>query len=292
MFRLRFHGRGGHGVKTASRILGTAAFREGLFVQDSPIYGAERRGAPVVAFARIAREPIRERGVIDHPNLILIADESLVRDRSSGVCGGLEGAYVFLNSPHAAAAPLPPSTVTLDLTTLTRDRLGKATALSTGLAAAAARMMGEISLPCLRDAVREELSHRHAPAEMIERNQMLAEDVFQRLSPVPVAIGAAPSAGRVVPVGYDDPRAGAPSIVAAGNAAQRSTGSWRIERPVIDYEVCTRCRLCLLGCPEGAIGLDESGFPVIDYEHCKGCLLCARICPLHGIGREKEVPAW
>ncbi|MDH5576003.1 MAG: 2-oxoacid:acceptor oxidoreductase family protein, partial [Nitrospirota bacterium] len=53
MIRIRFHGRGGHGVKTASRIVGTAAFLAGYQVQDSPIYGAERRGAPVTAFTRI-----------------------------------------------------------------------------------------------------------------------------------------------------------------------------------------------------------------------------------------------
>ena len=63
MIRVRFHGRGGHGVKMASRILGTAAFLAGRHVQDSPVYGAERRGAAVTAFTRIDDEPILERGV-------------------------------------------------------------------------------------------------------------------------------------------------------------------------------------------------------------------------------------
>ena len=50
MIRIRFHGRGGHGVKTASRIVGTAGFLAGFECQDSPVYGAERRGAAVTAF--------------------------------------------------------------------------------------------------------------------------------------------------------------------------------------------------------------------------------------------------
>ncbi len=54
MVRIRFHGRGGQGMKTASRIVGSAAFRAGYVVQDSPIYGAERRGAPMAALVRIA----------------------------------------------------------------------------------------------------------------------------------------------------------------------------------------------------------------------------------------------
>ena len=32
MIRIRFHGRGGHGIKTASRIVGTAAFLAGYQV--------------------------------------------------------------------------------------------------------------------------------------------------------------------------------------------------------------------------------------------------------------------
>jgi len=41
MYRIRFHGRGGQGMKTSSRILGTAFFYEGYEVQDAPKYGAE-----------------------------------------------------------------------------------------------------------------------------------------------------------------------------------------------------------------------------------------------------------
>jgi pyruvate ferredoxin oxidoreductase gamma subunit len=41
LYRVRFHGRGGQGMKTASRLLGSAAFHAGYIVQDSPLYGAE-----------------------------------------------------------------------------------------------------------------------------------------------------------------------------------------------------------------------------------------------------------
>ena len=58
MYRIRFHGRGGQGMKTASRILGTAFFIQGYEVQDAPRYGAERRGAPIFAYVRAAWQPI------------------------------------------------------------------------------------------------------------------------------------------------------------------------------------------------------------------------------------------
>jgi pyruvate ferredoxin oxidoreductase gamma subunit len=67
MYRIRFHGRGGQGMKTASRIPGTAFFLEAYEVQDAPRYGAERRGAPIFAYVRASRETIHERGIIGQP---------------------------------------------------------------------------------------------------------------------------------------------------------------------------------------------------------------------------------
>lgn len=121
MIAIRFHGRGGQGVKTASRILGTAAFLEGHQAQDSPIYGAERRGAPVWAFTRISKEPIRERGLITHPDLVVIADASLVDDPVARVTDGLdERTAVFVNSPLTAEQVL----AQVPLTPGSRDDLG------------------------------------------------------------------------------------------------------------------------------------------------------------------------
>jgi 2-oxoacid:acceptor oxidoreductase gamma subunit (pyruvate/2-ketoisovalerate family) len=80
MRRIRFHGRGSQGMKTASRIIGTAAFWEGHQAQDSPVYGAERRGAPMVAFTRITDEPILELGLIAIPDIVVVADETLLDD--------------------------------------------------------------------------------------------------------------------------------------------------------------------------------------------------------------------
>ena len=73
MYRIRFHGRGGQGMKTASRLLGAAFFREGYEVQDAPRYGAERRGAPIFAYVRASKAPINERGIILHPDLVIVA---------------------------------------------------------------------------------------------------------------------------------------------------------------------------------------------------------------------------
>ena len=50
MRELRFHGRGGQGTVVASKLLAVALFLEGREVQSFPMFGVERRGAPVTAF--------------------------------------------------------------------------------------------------------------------------------------------------------------------------------------------------------------------------------------------------
>jgi len=78
MYRIRFHGRGGQGIKMASRVLGTALFRAGFKVQDAPKYGAERRGAPIFSYVRADQHPINERGQIYSPDLVVVADDTLL----------------------------------------------------------------------------------------------------------------------------------------------------------------------------------------------------------------------
>jgi len=297
MIRIRFHGRGGHGVKTAGRIVGTAAFLAGYQVQDSPVYGAERRGAAVASYARIDQSPILERGLIESPDLIVIADETLLDDRAAAVLAGQESASaVFANVGSEAGLAkkynLLPPLLTFDITALTREFLGTASALSAGLGAAAAKLTGLIALNELVEAIREELRQLHATDAVIDKNVEIAKAVFAALPTVQFKPAAVPMAGHIQAVGSDDAVVGTSSILAAGNAAQRNTGTWRVERPEIDYDVCTRCGLCALGCPEGAIALDTGGFPIIDYDHCKGCMICAQLCPLQGIGRTKEVRSW
>ena len=73
MLEIRFHGRGGQGAVVASIVLASAFFKEGKFVQAFPSFGAERRGAPVVAFTRVERpgDPGEiwhlQAGLSDHP---------------------------------------------------------------------------------------------------------------------------------------------------------------------------------------------------------------------------------
>lgn len=79
MLEIRIHGRGGQGSVTAAYLLAMAAFEEGFYAQAFPNFGVERRGAPVEAFVRISKKPIRLREHIYHPEVLIIQDPTLIQ---------------------------------------------------------------------------------------------------------------------------------------------------------------------------------------------------------------------
>jgi pyruvate ferredoxin oxidoreductase gamma subunit len=97
MFQVRIHGRGGQGVVTAAEMLSVAGFREGRHAQAFPSFGSERTGAPVVAFCRLDRKPIRLREPILAPDALIIQDPTLLHQVA--VFDGVpREAYILINT--------------------------------------------------------------------------------------------------------------------------------------------------------------------------------------------------
>ncbi|MFX0142046.1 MAG: 2-oxoacid:acceptor oxidoreductase family protein, partial [Candidatus Hodarchaeota archaeon] len=74
-------GRGGMGVVTCAEIIVEAAYLSGNFVDVHayPSFGAERRGAPVQAYAKLSRrEKIWDRAEIENPNILVVFDETVL----------------------------------------------------------------------------------------------------------------------------------------------------------------------------------------------------------------------
>lgn len=294
MYRIRFHGRGGQGIKTASRILGTAFFREGYEVQDAPRYGAERRGAPIFAYVRAAREPIRERGNITRPDLVVVADETLVPVPASGVTQGVSaGTMLLINSaepPDVWRTRLnyPGPVVTLPVSEPAANR-AELPYIGARCVGAAARLVGVISEESLAQAVRAELADHGE--DVVRRNTEQALASYERLAEHAgrVVEGTAIAAAGYTPPQWielplDDVHHAAPDIERTANTVEVRTGLWRTMRPVIDYAICHRCSwVCSTLCPDSAIRVLVDGRPEIDYDHCKGCLICVSVCPPHAI---------
>ena len=79
---IRWHARAGQGAKTASQLLALALLRSGRSVQAFPEYGPERRGAPLRAYTRVSDRPIRRHDAIEHPDLVVVLEPSLVGEAS------------------------------------------------------------------------------------------------------------------------------------------------------------------------------------------------------------------
>lgn len=96
MLEVRIHGRGGQGVRLAARILGRTAFLAGYQAQDFAMYGAERRGAPVISFVRFGLLPVLERGYIFEPDCVVLLDDTL--NFFASTQGLKEKGFVIINT--------------------------------------------------------------------------------------------------------------------------------------------------------------------------------------------------
>ncbi|OFW06775.1 MAG: hypothetical protein A3H96_14005 [Acidobacteria bacterium RIFCSPLOWO2_02_FULL_67_36] len=99
MIATRFHGRGGQGSVIASKLLASALFNEGWQVQAFPSFGAERTGAPVMAFLRCDHAPINEHYNVYEPDHVVVLDPVLLK--TVNVTAGLKpGGWLLVNSPR------------------------------------------------------------------------------------------------------------------------------------------------------------------------------------------------
>jgi len=302
MYRIRFHGRGGQGMKTASRILGSAFFAEGYEVQDAPRYGAERRGAPIFAYVRAARTRINERGIITRPDLVVVADDTLVPVPAAGVLAGMgERTVLLINTPESVAtwqtrlnisSPVIPLPASADV-----DDRAELPYIGATCAGAAAGLTGAIGREALADAIRTELAT--LGEDVIQDNLENALTAYELMQ---AHAGLVSEGGMSTASDFENPdwtelpfeaaRISSPTVFAAANSVEVRTGLWRTLRPVIDYERCSGCWwVCSTFCPDSAIAVDAQGRPVIDYDHCKGCMVCVAQCPPHAIEAVSEEQA-
>lgn len=290
MYRIRFHGRGGQGMKTASRILGTACFIEGYEVQDAPRYGAERRGAPMFAYVRVSHTTIYERGVVPVPDLVVVADASLMAIPAAGLLTGCTPQTILIMPPlYAETPPLPFPGVhlTMDMDKIRETQISPSH-LSSLWAGGAARLCGIVTETSLLQAVEEELVLLGEEAVAKNRQSALfgwrlmdahAGCVTEKREP---SSKAPPPEWIEFP--WDPVSMSAPAIRSPETSRGVITGLWRSVRPVIDDARCGKCWWnCSVHCPDSAITVNKEGAPVIDYAHCKGCLICVEECPRRAI---------
>lgn len=68
------------------------------------------------------------------------------------------------------------------------------------------------------------------------------------------------------------------------------TSNWRIVRPVIDDEKCTRCFSCYISCPDSCWSFNEKEERMEwNWKYCKGCQICINECPADALRAVPEL---
>jgi pyruvate ferredoxin oxidoreductase delta subunit len=61
---------------------------------------------------------------------------------------------------------------------------------------------------------------------------------------------------------------------------QFKRGTTKTMRPVVRFDLCTKCTLCWAECPDECFDPTEDGLFDVNYEYCVGCGKCAEVCPV------------
>ena len=68
------------------------------------------------------------------------------------------------------------------------------------------------------------------------------------------------------------------------------TSNWRVVRPVIDHEKCTRCFTCYIACPDSCWSFNEKEEKMEwNWKFCKGCQICIHECPADALSAAPEL---
>ena len=79
------------------------AKRKAVYDKIQAILHEDLPFAPIFAYVRAAREEINERGVVRCPDLVIVADDSLVAVPAAGVMQGIDAHTVLLINSHESA---------------------------------------------------------------------------------------------------------------------------------------------------------------------------------------------
>ena len=117
-------------------------------MQDFPLYGAERRSAPVTAYTRISPQSILERGIITEPDVLIIGDDSLIEDPFGNPLYGTNTTTVIIIN---TAKPdlkerfdIKGRLALIDATGISLEIIGKGVTISAAMGAAACKIIGLI----------------------------------------------------------------------------------------------------------------------------------------------------
>jgi 2-oxoacid:acceptor oxidoreductase gamma subunit (pyruvate/2-ketoisovalerate family) len=161
----------------AAKMLASALLVEGKHVASFPMYGFERRGAPVVAFTRFDDKPIREKTQVYNPDCIIVIDPGLLTLPT--LFTGLKENSVFLlntaKKEYKQPSPELKTCALVNATGIAMQEIGRDIPNTTLLGAFAAAT-GWLSLEAVLKSLPEYLS-----GDILQRNLKSAERGYKEV---------------------------------------------------------------------------------------------------------------
>jgi len=182
---IRWHGRAGQGVVTAAVILADVlSTEEGKYVQAFPEFGAEKRGAPILAFNRLSTKPIRSHSQVYYPDIVIVTDPSLLG--LVDITGGAKEDAIFLMNT-TAEIPLIREKLSLgdrkiyalDAYSIASDELGRAIP-NVPMVSALIKVTGFMDLKKFKENLKISLGKKLRP-EVVEMNLRTVDRGFKEV---------------------------------------------------------------------------------------------------------------
>lgn len=286
----------------AAQTLADAAVRAGYHAQAFPYFGAERRGAPVQAFARIDRRKIRISSQVYEPNLIVVLDASLFelepvtdglkKDGRLAVNTALRPEELEIGEGTEAL------TATVDATAIALESL-KVPIVNTAMLGALCRVQDMVPIEVMMESIQERfgaklgaLAGRVNAQSAWKAYDSAVVGTASGKRPVVRVRGWRPDWNEM-PAGISLPPSSVHGVeVGPGSARTNLTGLWRWFTPFYKKEKCIRCLRCWWSCPDAAIDRLDDDYMRWNFDYCKGCGICADICPVDAIDMVKGVHRW
>jgi len=185
---IRWHARGGQGAKTASTFLAESAVDAGFHAQGFPEYGPERMGAPIRAFNRVSKHPIRRNTAVTEPDIVIVLDDTLLETVDIAEGAGVDTVYVVnadVTTDRARAESLRKAVgdarcYVLDANAIAVDEIGRPIP-NTPMVGAMLRATGVLPLDTVIEAMSDKLSKK-LPPKVVAGNVTAMRRAFEEVT--------------------------------------------------------------------------------------------------------------
>jgi pyruvate ferredoxin oxidoreductase gamma subunit len=183
---IRWHARAGQGAVTAAKVVAETALAADQYLQAMPEYGPERMGAPIKAFTRISDEPIEIHCNIEHPNVVVVLDDSLL-DIVDVAEGLTDDGVIIINTctpPEQVRARLnlPPGAkvACVDASGIALDTIGRDIP-NTPMVGALIKLTGCVDMDAFKSLLAKNLSKKFGQ-EMIDANWASVDRAYEEVT--------------------------------------------------------------------------------------------------------------